>query len=47
MYALSALSVSSDNSYIVRYYNGWIEDQNLYIVVSLISIFLMKLDGTL
>lgn len=34
VYALSALSVGSENPYIVRYYSGWIEDSKLFIVVS-------------
>ena len=35
VFALSALSVAGENPYIVRYYNGWIENDQLYIVVSL------------
>lgn len=34
-YALSALSVSSENPYIVRYYRGWIENEQLYIQMEL------------
>lgn len=34
-YALSALSVSCENPYIVRYYRGWIEDEQLYIQMEL------------
>ena len=33
VFALSALSVAGENPYIVRYYNGWIEHDQLYIVV--------------
>ena len=33
VFALSALSVCGDNPYIVKYFNGWIEDSKLYIVV--------------
>jgi hypothetical protein len=33
VFALSALSVCDDNPYIVKYFNGWIEDSKLYIVV--------------
>ncbi|CDW88896.1 wee1-like protein kinase 2 [Stylonychia lemnae] len=35
VYALSALSVGFESPHIVRYYSGWIEDQNLYIVMEL------------
>ena len=35
VFALSALSVCDDNPYIVKYFNGWIEDSKLYIVVLL------------
>lgn len=35
VFALSALSVCDDNPYIVKYFNGWVEDSKLYIVVSL------------
>lgn len=35
VFALSALSVCDDNPYIVKYFNGWIEDSKLYIVVIL------------
>lgn len=34
-YALAALSVSSENPYIVRYYRGWIENEQLYIQMEL------------
>lgn len=34
-YALAALTVSSENPYIVRYYRGWIEDEQLYIQMEL------------
>ena len=35
VYALSYLSVSSENQYIVRYYRGWIDDGQLYIQMEL------------
>lgn len=35
VYALSALSVSAENPYIVRYYNGWIENNQLFIQMEL------------
>lgn len=35
VYALSALSVSSENPYIVRYYRGWIDDEQLFIQMEL------------
>ncbi len=35
VFALSALSVCDDNPYVVKYFNGWIEDSKLYIVVPL------------
>jgi hypothetical protein len=35
VYALSALSVSSENPYIVRYYRGWVENGQLYIQMEL------------
>lgn len=35
VFALSALSVCDDNPYIVKYFNGWVEDSKLYIVVTL------------
>lgn len=38
VYALSALSVGFESPHIVRYYSGWIEDSNLYIVVRKISL---------
>eukprot|EP00826_Nyctotherus_ovalis_P018855 TRINITY_DN1571_c0_g1_i14.p1 TRINITY_DN1571_c0_g1~~TRINITY_DN1571_c0_g1_i14.p1 ORF type:complete len:381 (+),score=70.14 TRINITY_DN1571_c0_g1_i14:328-1470(+) len=34
VFALSALSVCDDNPYIVKYFNGWVEDSKLYIVVT-------------
>lgn len=34
-YALAALSVSSENPYILRYYRGWIENEQLYIQMEL------------
>lgn len=34
-YALAALSVSSENPYIVRYYRGWVENEQLYIQMEL------------
>jgi len=37
VYALSALSVGFESPHIVRYYSGWLEDQNLYIVMELCS----------
>ena len=47
MYALSALSVGSENPYIVRYYSGWIEDSKLFIVVIITFIRLIFTDGAL
>ena len=35
VFALSALSVAGENPYIVRYYTGWIESNQLYIVMEL------------
>ena len=35
VYALAALSASTENSYIVRYYRGWIENAQLYIQMEL------------
>ena len=35
VYALSALSVSSESQHIVRYYRGWIENAQLYIQMEL------------
>lgn len=32
--ALAAFSACDESSYIVRYYNAWIEDERLYLVVS-------------
>lgn len=34
-YALAALSVSSENPYIVRYYRAWLENEQLYIQMEL------------
>lgn len=42
VFALSALSVCDDNPYIVKYFNGWIEDCKLYIVVRVA----LRVDGT-
>ena len=35
VWALSALSVSSENVYIVRYYRGWVENDQLFIQMEL------------
>ncbi len=35
VYALSALSVGTENIHIVRYYSGWIDDGSLHIVMEL------------
>ena len=43
VYALSALSVSSENQYIVRYYRGWIDDDQLYIQMELCESSLLDL----
>ena len=34
VFALSALSIADENPGIVRYYSGWIENEQLFIVVS-------------
>ena len=36
VFALSSLSVCDDNPNIVKYFNGWVEDSKLYIVVSIL-----------
>lgn len=38
--ALAAFSSCDENSYIVRYYNAWIEDERLYLVVIISILFL-------
>ena len=38
--ALASLNAFDDNPYIVRYFNAWIEDQRLYIVVSKMKIYM-------
>ena len=45
VFALSALSVAGENPYIVRYYNGWIESDQLYIVVR--AALKTRVDGAL
>jgi wee1-like protein kinase len=43
VYALSALSVSSENPYIVRYYRGWIDNEQLFIQMELCESSLAEL----
>ena len=35
--ALASFSSFDENSYIVRYFNAWIEDERLYLVVKLVK----------